>query len=240
MYTHKHQKQNQEVNKKWTTATAKTATVKKTVNAEPDHFPPQPGNDIIIYMDNTPVDLISSYIEENIVLSDLPPKATTHLHKTLTTYLQNQLINHSDNYPQLIKELYTLNDNKQYSLLALATTHTGYHMFLFPQTALIMTPVKTEYIKWLKENFVFKTGPEIGELVGKAETVFKTLRELNHINTRTRRTAKGYGKKDITFPTEEKLQRFYECERKKPYNTLAEAEQCHPAYVRPCVSESLS
>ncbi len=170
-----------------------------------------------------PVALLSSYVDEIIGVSELPPKATSYLRETLTKYLEDQLINHGDDYPLLVKELYSLNDNQHYSLLALASDYTGYHLFLFPQEALIMGAFKRDYMKWIKATFVFENGAAIGAMVKKVEDVFKTFREINADCIRTRRSATGYGEKPIGFPSEEELQRFYECERKKSYDTLEEA-----------------
>jgi hypothetical protein len=129
--------------------------------------------------------LLASVIEEVVALSTLPPVIASIVRNRLITYYDNHTLLVSEDYPDVLKTLYSYDDNKKYCIISL-TSSEGYPFILLPYMEAHYPKVFSEIIVEVKNKFELSNS-EIGAVVEKIQQVRKSLKEIIDSSTRTSR-----------------------------------------------------
>jgi rubrerythrin len=167
--------------------------------------------------------LLASVIEEVVALSTLPPVIASIVRNRLITYYDNHTLLVSEDYPDVLKTLYSYDDNKKYCIISL-TSSEGYPFILLPYMEAHYPKVFSEIIVEVKNKFELSNS-EIGAVVEKIQQVRKSLKEIIDSSTRTSRMATGFTESNFAFPPVEVMQKFYECGRKAVYYSYEETQR---------------
>jgi len=164
---------------------------------------------------------LDSVIDEVFALADIPPLIAFKFAENYKEIYRNGIVYVSDSIPDIHRYLYEINDDKLYSVVSFLYVDRYVH-FLLP-FELISGKVKNgSIIKFARETYNLE-GKDLGAFVEKLVVPQKALIELLKVSTRSTRRATGYdSNKTIDLPDEKELQRFYECERKHPYESYEE------------------
>lgn len=167
---------------------------------------------------------MDSLIDEALSWSSVPPEITSRLRTELSDYYSQVLLMVDDFYPDVVKELYSLNDQKAYSIVSLSFADEYIFMLLPTSKVSSRVPVNAILKEWKQANTQLP-GRMIGEMAERITSVQRSLDEILKNSTRTTRVAAGLHAKEFVMPEIEVMQRFYECGRKHSYPTAAEATE---------------
>ena len=84
--------------------------------------------------------------------------------------------------------------------------------------------VFADLISFIKDEGEYQR-ENLGAIIIEVKKVVYAIHEILHSCMRTTRKAVGSGVKEIVFPSNDELQRFYECERKVRYISLETVEK---------------
>jgi hypothetical protein len=162
---------------------------------------------------------MDTLVDDVLCSANLPPRYVNFLRTELIEHYNKVVIDVSDDYPLLASELYGLNDNVVYSIFALSYVDREYLMLLMRHDDVDAKVAFMSLVKLIKSDGLYQR-EKLGEIIVKVGKLRDEFKDLVNSCVRTSRKATGSGVKEVTLPSKEELQRFYECGRKVAYPSL--------------------
>lgn len=167
--------------------------------------------------------LLKNLIDDLSLTANLYPRIVQSMNAYLYQELSKYIILEDESSAVLTDYLYSLEDEKVYSILALSSVTTPYLCLLLPHINQLLTQVWSGYIIKFKKDFPEFQSHELGKQIRKLHDFYHNFRGLIYIEVRSTRKSIGDKKPVWETPGLEALEAFYKCERKRKYATLEEA-----------------
>lgn len=157
--------------------------------------------------DSTPIDAVAAEVCKRV----------------LDEYIRGIIFYENEDFVETLNTLYSLNDKKTYSILEIET-NSGYTYFLMPCTQGLRQVIFHAGSRYLKQSGKY-SGKALGVEMRKVSALAELIVEaVTKSLTYMKRSATGIKEEVVVeYPPVEKLQLFYECERKIAYESLMKA-----------------
>lgn len=162
-------------------------------------------------------------IQDIFLASHLSPDLNFLLIEGIDDYFKNSTLAISDDLPRLVKKLYSIDDNKIYTIISVCSQDQYQAVLLTPLLSFINHSSKNA-ITFLKQSGEL-SGHALADAIKDVNDLMKIALELLRDSTLSSRRAIGDKPvEDIEYPDYETLKSFYECGRKVKYSSYEEAE----------------
>lgn len=162
-------------------------------------------------------------VQEIFLNSHLSPNINFLLIEGIDEYFKRSTLDISDNLPRLIKKLYSIGDNKIYTVISICSQNQYKAVLISPLTHFINHSAKNA-ITFLRQSGAFN-GNTLQTAIKDVNDLMKIALEVLRDSILSSRKAVGDKPiEDVDYPDYETLKSFYECGRKMKYSSYEEAE----------------
>jgi len=163
-----------------------------------------------------------SLVDEVMVLSPFSPKVTSWIAEKVKAHYRASVLFATVDYPLVADTLYSKDDNVMYAIVSVSYVD-DYYFYLLPADAVKVNKSVLREITFYVKDHEASTNKEIGEVIGKSNTLLSALGELMVSSTRSRRKAIVGDEPEFVLPSVEVMQAYYECGRKVQFSSEEDA-----------------